>query len=203
MSSTSSTSSTAAKAKGNAKAPQEPPTHGYRCPKCRSLLFTSTHVIPHSESTDGGDASWRFRGKGSTTVGQAHIATSDLGGNPDDEGQCTVINFKPPRWMKSELDAGHTEGKMTCPAVMKNGKPCGAKVGEYHWQGTTCTCGVWVAPAFLVPRSRVDRIPMTPTASVPSGAAASASSGASTSAGAVEGPRAGVGGSQGKVAESS
>ncbi|KAI9151014.1 hypothetical protein H9P43_009629 [Blastocladiella emersonii ATCC 22665] len=136
--------------------------HGYRCPKCRTVLFTSDHLVPHSVETDGGDASWRFRGKSSSVVQDATL----VGYTPDSE-VCTVLNITPPKWMAGELDEGNVQGKITCPVTLKTGKPCGTKFGEYHWQGTTCSCGTWVAPAFLVPRSRVDRIVLPPAQAQP------------------------------------
>jgi hypothetical protein len=41
------------------------------------------------------------------------------------------------------------EGKITCPR-------CNYKLGSYNWAGTQCSCGTWVAPAFMIHKSRID-----------------------------------------------
>ncbi|KAI9219730.1 hypothetical protein BC828DRAFT_385373 [Blastocladiella britannica] len=133
----------------------------YRCQKCRVVLFTDADLIPHSESTDGGDASWRFRGKiaPATAIVTGQVAST----------ACSVHNLDPAKcvWLQPELEHGATQGKITCTGTLRSGQPCNNKLGDYNWPGTTCTCGIWVAPAFLVTKSRVDRIAAPPSATAP------------------------------------
>ncbi|KAJ3357169.1 tyrosine protein phosphatase yvh1 [Allomyces javanicus] len=131
-----------------------PSASSYRCPKCRTTLFTASDVVAH-DPADARAAHVRFRHKG--------VANTSV---------CTVLNVVPHLpWLAEEVARGEVEGKMVCGGTLRNGAKCGAKVGEYHWQGSTCTCGQWVAPAFLVPRSKVDAVVAAPTAA---GAAAGA-----------------------------
>ncbi|KNE57768.1 hypothetical protein AMAG_04621 [Allomyces macrogynus ATCC 38327] len=145
-------------------APTTPSASSYRCPKCRTTLFTASDVVAHDpadaraahDPADARAAHVRFRHKG--------VANTSV---------CTVLNVVPNLpWLAEEVARGEVEGKMVCGGTLRNGAKCGAKVGEYHWQGSTCTCGQWVAPAFLVPRSKVDAVVAAPTAAVAGAAAA-------------------------------
>ncbi|KAJ3362386.1 tyrosine protein phosphatase yvh1 [Allomyces arbusculus] len=128
-------------------APVTPSASSYRCPKCRTTLFTASDVVAH-DPADARAAHVRFRHKG--------VANTSV---------CTVLNVAPNLpWLAEEVARGEVEGKMVCGGTLRNGAKCGAKVGEYHWQGSTCTCGQWVAPAFLVPRSKVDAVVTAPVA---------------------------------------
>ena len=53
--------------------------------------------------------------------------------------------------MKAALSEGQLDGRLTCP----NSK-CGANVGKFAWQGTKCSCGGWVTPAFTLIKGKVD-----------------------------------------------
>ncbi|KAK4184010.1 tyrosine-protein phosphatase, partial [Podospora australis] len=56
-------------------------------------------------------------------------------------------------WMKGTLELGELEGRLNCP----NAK-CGSSVGRYSWRGFKCSCGDWVAPAFSLQSSKVDKV---------------------------------------------
>jgi dual specificity phosphatase 12 len=45
---------------------------------------------------------------------------------------------------------GLDASKINCPK-------CTARVGAWSWIGTTCSCNVWIAPAFQIAKSKVDR----------------------------------------------
>ncbi|KAL2022182.1 hypothetical protein VTK56DRAFT_6011 [Thermocarpiscus australiensis] len=56
-------------------------------------------------------------------------------------------------WMRPILEQGALDGRLACP----NAK-CAASIGRYAWQGFKCSCGDWVAPAFSLQKSKVDKI---------------------------------------------
>ncbi|KAL2139444.1 hypothetical protein VTI28DRAFT_5137 [Corynascus sepedonium] len=56
-------------------------------------------------------------------------------------------------WMRPILEEGELDGRLICP----NDK-CSASIGRYAWQGFKCSCGEWVAPAFSLQTSKVDKV---------------------------------------------
>lgn len=52
----------------------------------------------------------------------------------------------------AEAGAEGIEGKLICP----NAK-CGARLGNFNWSGSQCSCGSWVVPAIQVVARKVDR----------------------------------------------
>ncbi|KAK4151727.1 protein-tyrosine phosphatase-like protein [Chaetomidium leptoderma] len=56
-------------------------------------------------------------------------------------------------WMRPILEEGALDGRLICP----NAK-CVASIGRYAWQGFKCSCGEWVAPAFSLQNSKVDKV---------------------------------------------
>lgn len=56
-------------------------------------------------------------------------------------------------WMRPVLEQGELDGRLVCP----NAK-CAASIGRYAWQGFKCSCGEWVAPAFSLQKSKVDKV---------------------------------------------
>ncbi|ANB13451.1 tyrosine protein phosphatase YVH1 [Sugiyamaella lignohabitans] len=67
---------------------------------------------------------------------------------------CMSYFIEPVVWMRPELEKGELEGKLNCPG-------CEAKLGSYRWQGSKCSCGVWITPAIQLQRSRVDEVQFT------------------------------------------
>ena len=56
-------------------------------------------------------------------------------------------------WMRPILEEGELDGRLICPNTK-----CGASIGRYAWQGFKCSCGEWVAPAFSLQNSKVDKV---------------------------------------------
>ncbi|CCG82627.1 Tyrosine-protein phosphatase yvh1 [Taphrina deformans PYCC 5710] len=104
-----------------------------RCKKCRYVLASEKHIIAHEPKV---------------TTEQPESQQSSLL-----PASCAHFFLEPIRWMKSELDKGQVDGRFTCPSAR-----CGAKIGSYAWQGTTCSCRRWVLPALCIQRSKVDEM---------------------------------------------
>ncbi|BGP08415.1 Dual specificity protein phosphatase 1 [Rhodotorula toruloides] len=66
---------------------------------------------------------------------------------------CSSYFVEPLSWMSPILETGVLAGKITCPS-----KKCGAKLGNFDWAGTQCSCGAWVCPGFALNVSRVDEV---------------------------------------------
>ena len=103
----------------------------YSCRKCRTVLFGVADLEnpPHTQSQHS------FRKKGSshnitTSLCQSHFLAQPL------------------TWMDG---CGDMEGKLHCPK-------CSYKVGHYSWTGAQCSCGTWVVPAIMIPKSKVDEM---------------------------------------------
>ena len=103
----------------------------YSCRKCRTVLFGVADLEnpPHTQSQHS------FRKKGAshniiTSLCQSHFIAQPLS------------------WMDG---CGDMEGKLHCPK-------CSYKVGHYSWTGAQCSCGTWVVPAIMIPKSKVDEM---------------------------------------------
>eukprot|EP00117_Sycon_ciliatum_P018724 scpid45071/ scgid4556/ Dual specificity protein phosphatase 12; Glucokinase-associated dual specificity phosphatase len=112
----------------------------YRCRKCRSLLFSSEHVVTHpvGDSPLLYDGSSRVDGKDPKEVAAAQAEACKL-----------TLHTMPLDWMEKTLEAGEQEGKLSCPK-------CNSRLGTYKWSGARCGCRFWVVPFFSFPRRRVD-----------------------------------------------
>ncbi|KAK4051081.1 tyrosine protein phosphatase yvh1 [Microbotryomycetes sp. JL221] len=66
---------------------------------------------------------------------------------------CSSYFVEPLSWMSPVLETGALAGKLVCPS-----KKCGAKLGNYDWAGSQCSCGAWVCPGFALNVSRVDEV---------------------------------------------
>ncbi|KAK3306118.1 protein-tyrosine phosphatase-like protein [Chaetomium strumarium] len=76
------------------------------------------------------------------------------GGNDNDKNKnCPHFFVEALSWMRPILEEGALDGRLICP----NAK-CAASIGRYAWQGFKCSCGEWVAPAFSLQSSKVDRV---------------------------------------------
>jgi dual specificity phosphatase 12 len=61
--------------------------------------------------------------------------------------KCTSYFLQqPPTWL---LDTTAPSGKLSCVK-------CNAKLGQWIWSGTSCSCGKWVVPSFQFNCSKVD-----------------------------------------------
>eukprot|EP01134_Creolimax_fragrantissima_P006698 CFRG6698T1 len=112
---------------------------GYRCRKCRNMLFSEKQVLPH-ETGNGQEAfKWRKRNE--------HY---DHNAPPTD--MCGSYFLVPIKWMaKAIVGEGSYDGKLCC-------EKCDAKIGSFNWSGSQCSCGAWVGPAFQVNKKMVDGI---------------------------------------------
>ncbi|KAH6855538.1 protein-tyrosine phosphatase-like protein [Chaetomium sp. MPI-CAGE-AT-0009] len=70
-----------------------------------------------------------------------------------DRADCPHFFIEALSWMRPILEEGALDGRLICP----NAK-CSASIGRYAWQGFKCSCGEWVAPAFSLQSSKVDKV---------------------------------------------
>ncbi|KAH6632862.1 protein-tyrosine phosphatase-like protein [Chaetomium tenue] len=70
-----------------------------------------------------------------------------------DRADCPHFFIEALSWMRPILEEGALDGRLICP----NAK-CSASIGRYAWQGFKCSCGEWVAPAFSLQNSKVDKV---------------------------------------------
>ncbi|KAK4120470.1 phosphatases II [Parathielavia appendiculata] len=100
-----------------------------RCKKCRRVLATAPFIVPHQ--------AWGRDSSSSTERGP----------------ECPHFFIEALSWMRPILEEGTLDGRLICP----NAK-CAASIGRYAWQGFKCSCGEWVAPAFSLQTSKVDKV---------------------------------------------
>lgn len=101
-----------------------------RCRKCRSTLFFTSKIVPHTPGYS--IAWWDTRWK-----------------EPDGSSLCrTSIFVEPTAWLFEQARA--LQGRLTCPN-------CHSKLGNYNWSGLYCECGACAQPGFHITPSRVDR----------------------------------------------
>lgn len=103
--------------------------NSFRCKKCGSALFTTDHIIQHSNSSEGKEFNYSE-------------SKHDI---------CTSYFISNTSWME-----GYTEqtGRIICP-----NQSCDYKLGHYCWFGGRCSCGYWQAPSFQIHKSKVDYLP--------------------------------------------
>ena len=103
----------------------------FKCRKCRKVLFSSQNLESHQQ---GNSMSAMYGSKGidaNVKACTSYFLDSDL------------------EWLpKSE---GVVAGKINCDK-------CCAKIGNFNWSATQCSCGIWITPAFQVHKSRVDKV---------------------------------------------
>lgn len=138
-------SGAAAAAASSSAAPAQPLEQRiYSCQRCRLRLFSSFHLVPHDASQDAAGNKLFHKNK----------YQESGAGKP-----CTSVFLDETLlpWVKTGVN-GDSEGNessddkdLLCP----NAK-CKFKIGSKLWQGTQCSCGAWVTPAFKVLLSRVD-----------------------------------------------
>ena len=112
----------------------------YSCQKCRTILFEEKDVVPH----EAGEGSKGF-------IHKLHHLRPKAGAV-----RCASIFLTEAAFWGS---VGENSGKILC----KNEK-CNLGVGSYSWSGSTCNCGKWVTPAFMISAGRVDALPTEPVA---------------------------------------
>jgi dual specificity phosphatase 12 len=139
------------------KAPFVPTEWNYRCRKCRRHLFHSSEKVPHDNSA-GARGHKPFAGK---HYHEARIQTAE----------CTSYFLDPDvtEWVaigatELTIDPCTQPGQHTVDVddILCPNAKCAAKLGRRAWQGSQCSCGQWVTPAFKIGGSRVDEIPVLP-----------------------------------------
>ncbi|KAI8052528.1 dual specificity phosphatase 12 [Syncephalis plumigaleata] len=112
-----------------------PQSLSIRCRKCRCPLLTDEHMITHTAGSGQSAFSPHRRNQS-----YGHYTPT----------QCSSYFIEPMEWIDGIMD-GDNEGKIQCPK-------CLAKLGQYSWSGTQCSCGAWITPAVALHRNRVDAI---------------------------------------------
>ena len=107
-----------------------------RCRKCRRLLATAEHTVPHTRGAGAGAFDAHKRRKGAI----------------DPAAPCSSVFLEPLAWMAPALSDAAVEGKLSCPK-------CSGRLGSFSWVGERCSCGAWVVPAFQLHAARVDVTP--------------------------------------------
>jgi dual specificity phosphatase 12 len=108
--------------------------------------------------TDDGEGSAELRCKKCRRVlaTDAFIVPHQGRGNAE-RSDCGHFFIEALSWMRPILEEGVLEGRLICPHAK-----CAASIGRYAWQGFKCSCGDWVAPAFSLQKSKVDRVVTVP-----------------------------------------
>lgn len=70
-----------------------------------------------------------------------------------ERSECPHFFIEALSWMRPILEEGALDGRLVCPNTK-----CTASIGRYAWQGFKCSCGDWVAPAFSLQKSKVDKV---------------------------------------------
>ncbi|KAI9356492.1 protein-tyrosine phosphatase-like protein [Zopfochytrium polystomum] len=134
-----------------------------RCKKCRRVLALSSHILAHAPGTAASHASFSKRYVSASAI--APVSSS-----------CSSHFVEPVAWMVQRTKSGDNgilpgrgesgagaagegegdlaefaamEGRLACPK-------CDAKLGAFNWAGSPCSCGVWVAPAFALHKTKLD-----------------------------------------------
>ena len=102
-----------------------------RCKKCRKVVIEQENIETHPPKT----------GRDLFSVNLSKLLSP----------KCNQYFVDQTSWMTPEIERGELEGKLACPH-------CTWKLGNYHWQGMTCSCRQWVVPGFAIQRSRVDEV---------------------------------------------
>nr|XP_043622831.1 probable inactive dual specificity protein phosphatase-like At4g18593 isoform X2 [Erigeron canadensis] len=113
---------------------EKKPQKIYRCKKCRRMVATEDHLVPHEHGE--GKKCFRWRKK-----------AGDVS-NEDEPPECLSIFVQPMKWMQA-VEEGAVEEKLQCIG-------CNTRLGSFNWAGMQCNCGVWVNPAFRLHKSRID-----------------------------------------------
>ena len=96
-----------------------------------------------SNSSSGGKSAT----SGAVVCEEEEVSVSKWRHGLSEEGLCRAHLIDRLPWMS--LDPRDSEGTLNCPG-------CGTKVGQYSLTGLKCSCGLYVTPAFKLPRAKVD-----------------------------------------------
>lgn len=147
-----------------------------RCKKCRRVLALAEHMVDH-QAGPGQQAFSYFKRDASinhstvtdsatTTTGSTSSSSEVANAVPRAQplnpllaslsanaNKCSSFFIEPMEWI-SGLNDGRVEGRIECPK-------CYCKLGQYNWSGAQCSCGRWIAPAFMLHQKQVDQVNMT------------------------------------------
>ncbi|PIN18856.1 Phosphoprotein phosphatase [Handroanthus impetiginosus] len=104
----------------------------YRCKKCRRIVATEEHVVPHDRGEGQKCFKWNKRNQDSDA----------------DAPECSSIFVEPMKWMQA-VEEGCVGDKLQCIG-------CKARLGSFNWAGMQCNCGTWINPAFQLHKSWID-----------------------------------------------
>lgn len=107
-------------------------------------LFSTFHLVPHDAAADAAGHK-KFRGNKFHESGAGKACTSVF----LDDGLL--------EWVKSGVNEDNGSDSADDKDLLCPNAKCKFKIGSKQWQGTQCSCGAWVTPAFKVLLSRVDR----------------------------------------------
>ncbi|CAK9165752.1 unnamed protein product [Ilex paraguariensis] len=107
----------------------------YRCKKCRRIVASHEHIVPHKRGEGQKCFKWRKR-------------SNDPLEMEKEPPECSSIFVEPMKWMQS-VEEGCVGDKLQCMG-------CKARLGSFNWAGMQCNCGAWVNPAFQLHKNRMD-----------------------------------------------
>ncbi|KAJ1994867.1 tyrosine protein phosphatase yvh1 [Dimargaris cristalligena] len=140
---------------------------GYRCKKCRHVLFNDDFVVEHAPAatksftghknhnqpqyiiqpiSETSNAMFTERRYLQTALPTPPSSTQTKGPS----APCSSYFVEPMKWIDGAHNGTH-EGRIDC-------SKCGTKLGAYDWAGSSCSCSRWVTPAFMIHKSKVDEI---------------------------------------------
>jgi len=103
-----------------------------RCRSCRRLLALPDAIIEH-------------------TPGIGERSEVSLISKFVSKPGCTLHFLEPHAWMEGIGNSYNEGGKLLCP-----NSNCKAKLGAFHWSGSSCSCNAWVTPSFAIHKEKVD-----------------------------------------------
>lgn len=110
----------------------------FACRRCGERLFDQSTVSHdmHQKKSSADECT-------SISDVKTDWAVNDVG----PRAKCTSVFLNsPPPWLEC---TDSNEGRLVCPK-------CDARVGNFRWSGSTCSCGKWVTPSFQFQLARVD-----------------------------------------------
>jgi dual specificity phosphatase 12 len=145
----------------------------YSCAKCRAPLFTSKDIIPHDPNADHkqfqkNKHSYSGKGNACTSLFVDHDRVFWVKDEADKQKALEAAARKKLREENGEGEddewsyhqhSSKTEADDEKDLLCPNAK-CKAKLGSKQWQGTQCSCGAWVTPAFKVLTAKIDGVPL-------------------------------------------
>lgn len=115
----------------------------YKCSICRKTLFDDSNLDFEHEFTPKKNYSYKRYKK-------SFVNTNE----------CTSYFLNSLSFVNINSEFG---GKIMCV----NEKLCKNKIGEFNPKGNQCSCGSWVVPAIQILKSKVDKVPVHKTYTIP------------------------------------